>query len=1837
MRSNATFIPGIFLAAALALPGATPAFAADTVIPERRVVMVEDMDFYGGDIGSIFDTTLDACQSACVGDRSCRAFTYNTRSSACFLKSGFDEMRVFEGALSGRVIEVAPDALALAEQRAADLGFLPEGYLDQAQTFAAGLGARFPADSRTEAELISATRNAVQGGYMAYAADLRGTALNLNDTAEGWVELSRIFQGANTDQAAARRLAVAAAVNGYLRAAGPGAQGAALNRLAMALEARGHGRAMIPALRLSMSVWPGDETGEALVRAASLHGFRIVEHTVDADVAAPRVCVAFSEPLVEAGVDYATYIRIEGADLPVEAEGRQLCIDGVTHGERYRFTVRAGLPAASGETLLGSVDLEVYVRDRTPSVRFLGRAYVLPRSGTAAIPVVSVNLDEIALNIHRVGDRNLLAVIQNGLFGSQISGYAEDRLGDRLGAPVWSGIGEIERRLNLDVTTAIPIGDAVASFEPGVYVMTARVPGDYERWDDAATQWFIVTDLGLTSMTGEDGLHVFVRALSSAEAAPGMRLRLIARNNEVLGEAVSDADGYARFAPGLTRGRGGSAPALLTVEAEDGDFAFLDLSRPGLDLSDRGVEGRPPPAPVDVFLTTERGAYRPGETVHATILARDARADAVEGLSLTVIVTRPDGVEFSRVLLGDQGAGGRVLEVALDPGAPRGTWRLTVHADVAAPPLANIAFLVEDFIPERIDFDLTAPDGAISPADVPVVSLEARYLYGAPGAGLAIEGEARISVASGLPGFPGFRFGLDSEQVSPRIESLPAGLETDADGRAALALRLPEMGPVTRPLELTAIVRVRDASGRPVERVLTRALAPDGPRIGIKPLFEGSVEQGGTARFEVIAVGPDLRRTALDRVAWTLSRLETTYQWYDVGGYWNYEPVTTRERVASGEVALTPGAVALIEAPVRWGRYELKAVNLDGAYTASGIGFSAGWYSASGVSDTPDRLDIGLDKPLYRIGDTVRVRLTARVAGKVLVMVVDNRLIDMRAVEVVPGETVIELPVTEAWGPGAYVTAMLISPLEVAARRNPTRAIGLSWVAVDPGPRKLAARFTTPDEVSPRRSFEAILQVDGLPAGEIAYATIAAVDLGILNLTGFEPPAPDDWYFGQRKLGVELRDVYGRLIEAMQGAPGRIRSGGDGGLSRRRAPPPTQDLVAFFAGPVRVDAEGRATARFDLPDFNGTVRLMAMVWTRSGVGHAVKDVLVRDPVVVSVAMPRFLAPGDHSRVQIDLTHVTGPAGEVSVELTADPGLSIEGNGAQRVVLAAAGRATILVPVSATSAGDPALHVTVITPDGSRLEKTLRLPVRANDPEVSRRNRILLGADGGRLIIDANTFDGFVPGSGRATLGVGPIARFDVPGLLMALDRYPYGCTEQLTSRALPLLYFDQVAGAMGLNARRGVSRRIAEAIGKVLANQSGSGAFGLWRPGRGDFWLDAYVTDFLSRARLAGHAVPDAAFTAALDNLRNQIAYAGDFEQGGEDIAYALMVLAREGIASIGDLRYYADARSQALATPLAKAQLGAALASYGEQQRADAMFRLAERQITGQRTDAGGNRRHGFWRVDYGSELRDTAGLIALAAEAGSDAVNLSRLAQRIAAGGSGRGAGGSVWHGSTQENAWTLLAAQALIEEAGAGSVTVDGVPSEGPVIRLFEDARFGNGGSVVIENRGAEPVEAVLTTFGVPAGPEPAGGNGYTIGRAYFTLEGAPVSPRAVAQNTRLVTVLTIVAEQPRRARLIVDDPLPAGFEIDNPNLLRAGDLEALDWLDLSANIAHVEFRSDRFIAAVDQEDSRRFRLAYIVRAVSPGRFHHPAASVEDMYWPEFRARTAAGTVEVLGPTR
>ena len=581
---------------------------------------------------------------------------------------------------------------------------------------------------------------------------------------------------------------------------------------------------------------------------------------------------------------------------------------------------------------------------------------------------------------------------------------------------------------------------------------------------------------------------------------------------------------------------------------------------------------------------------------------------------------------------------------------------------------------------------------------------------------------------------------------------------------------------------------------------------------------------------------------------------------------------------------------------------------------------------------------------------------------------------------------------------------------------------------------------------------------------------------------------------------------------------------------------------------------------------------------------------------------------------LEIIHADGPAGEMGLTVQAD-GLTIAGQVPDSFTLTAGGKQVFEVPVEAGDAGVHQITVTLSGPDGREMVKMLTLPVLLNDPEVTRISRFDLDP-GSTFVFDDNVFSGMTAGTGRATLSAGPLARFDAPGLLNALDRYPYGCTEQITSRALPLLYLDGVATAMGLATRDQIGERISQAIAEVTANQAANGAFGLWRPASGDLWLDAYVTDFLSRARAQGHAVPDVAFDNAIDNLRNAVNYYPDFDRDGSDLAYALYVLAREGAAAVGDLRYYADQKGDAFSTPLARAQIGAALAQYGDQQRADAMFASADALLAAHLARI----ERMVWRSDYGTNWRDAAGVLALAVEARSEAVDRGPIVARISQG---------IARASTQEAVWTLLAANALVDDLRQTSLTIDGQVPEGPVVEL-RDAQTA-AAPVAIANTGTSPTPVTVTTFGVPELPEPAGGNGYAIERAYFTTDGASADPSRVAVGTRLVTVLTVRPFDGQEARLMVNDPLPAGFEIDNPNLIRGGDLAGLDWLETVSGEA-AEFRTDRFLAAVDWRSDEPFRLAYIVRAVSPGEFHHPAALVEDMYRPQMRAHTDTGRVTI-----
>lgn len=1612
--------------------------------------------------------------------------------------------------------------------------------------------------------------------------------------------------------------ALGAGIQAYLLSGTKELKAAALNDIAQALVKRQDWRPALNAYRASLELVENAEIRQAYEELRKTYGFRITDYTVESDAPQPRLCFQFSDPLANSVSDFAPYVtQTPGPVAGVTVDGTKLCLEGLKHGEHYKVTVRQGLPSSVDENLLKDADYEIYVRDRSPSVQFVGKSYVLPRTGQNGVPLVSVNTSKAKLELYRIGDRSLLSAVAGSQFLGQIYDYQASDIARSKGQKVWEGSMDLVSKPNQDVTTAFPVDEALGKIEPGLYVMTAR-PGDTVSDGDSqvATQWFVVSDLGLTTLKGKDGLHVFLRSIASAEPLANVTVRLIARNNEVLGSAKTDAKGAALFDAGLVKGEEGQEPALVVASNDKDDYAFIDISRSAFDFTDRGVEGRDPPGAADAFVYVERGVYRRGETVHAAVLLRDGNANGLADVPVTLVVQRPDGVEYSRTVLKDQGAGGRVHDIPIISTAAGGTWRVTAYTDPKAPAIGDTTFLVEDYIPDRIEFDLKANGPRIDRAAGASLTVDGRYLFGAPAADLSVEGDISVSPDSQpFEQWKNYVFGLSDESVDIVQNTIGDLAKTDDKGHADIVMPLPQLPTTSRPLKANFTIRMKEAGGRGVVRTASLPILSSGNMLGLKPEFASSeIGEGQQAVFSAIAVDPQGKQVEAKGATWVLKRLTTTYQWYKTDGRWNYEAVTTARKVTGGTVDIAADKPTQVAVPVQWGQYRFEIAS-DGLAPSS-TSFYAGYYTSE-KADTPDMLPVALDANSVKSGDTLQVKIDARFAGKASVQVVGEKLYASELIDVPDKGTTVPIKVGSDWGTGAYVVVTHFRPMDVAAKRMPTRSIGLAWFGIDRNERTLKVALTPPDVMKPRETLKVPVKIGGL-SGEKAYVTVAAVDVGILNLTNYQPPAPEAYYYGQKRLSAEFYDIYGQLIDGMGGDRGRIRTGGDSGAGNFQSPPPTQAPLALFSGIVEVAADGTAEVPFEIPAFNGTIRVMAVAWTPTKVGHASVDVIARDPVVIAGTLPRFLGSGDQSRLRLDLLNAEAQPGDYALAVTVDGPIGVDSKLLQQTVKigAAGARTTVNIPMTATGVGTARFVATLTGIGDTPIDQSFILAVEPANPPVTRRLVHTIEPKGG-LSVSKDLMAEMLPGTAAVSLSVGPLSALDVPGLLRELDRYPYGCSEQLVSRALPLLYLSELGGN-DIDLDGSVKDRLADTVQRLLARQDTNGAFGLWNSYSGDLWLSAYVTDFLLRAREKGFAVPEDALNQAVDYLRNQVGNSPEVAQGrGEDIAYALYALARAGRAPAGDLKYFADTKIGNFGTAMARAQIAAALGMLGDKPRANAAFQSAADVL---KAEAEGTVNAAWY--SYGSPLRDAAAVVALAEKGNASPAVLQTALNVITT------ERAKSRYASTQEMTWMVLAARSVVEEARSITLNVDGSAHQGAFYKVYRDSDLGEAHKV--ENLGTTPLQAVVAVQGSPLVPEPAQSNGMTLTRTYYTLDGTSVDPAQVKQNTRLVVVLSASrVGDDQNGNFLLVDRLPAGLEIENPTLVATGNTGSLAWLADLTDVTYSEFRDDRFIAAFTDQTAK---VAYIVRAVAPGRYALPGATVEDMYRPERNATLATTVMDV-----
>ncbi|MBI5367047.1 MAG: hypothetical protein HZA54_08415, partial [Planctomycetes bacterium] len=1583
---------------------------------------------------------------------------------------------------------------------------------------------------------------------------------------------------------------------------------------------------------------------------------------------AGAIALEFSAPIDVKGAE--PFLAVEPAvAFRVESYYRGLRLTGpFVAGARYTLTLRAGLPAGNGVALAEELRRVVVFDDVDPYVRIELPGNYLSAATALLLPVESVNCRGFSVAARRVLPANLVHFARG-----RSSWY--DR-GDDLSTPLLEKqeVPVAETGRNARARTLLDLGDLLGRAVRGALLVDVQGADDYER----TRRLVVISDLGVTVKRSPQDFLVWVNTLRGARPVQGAKATVFGRAGQELALGYTDADGLARI--GRIAGGNEAEPFVVTVETVD-DATYLELGRTELTTTDFDAAGRPYLAGgYEAHVYSDRGVYRPGESVHLAAAVRDRAAVAPGGaFPVEWVVRRADGrVAWRRTTTLDA-LGMAEAEFPTHPAQRTGRYRATLGLPGSDAPFGSLTFAVEEFVPPQLEVALDLPAGRLVPAGKPVpLIVRARHLFGAAAAGQPVEARATWAPARFAPaGWSDFAFVDATREVAEAETHRELGkLELDAQGEARYEIPaytgpLPASG-----LALQVSATVRDVSGRTVTQ---RAARP----VDLAPLYAGlAVPRGdgflkpGTPTPIGVALVTATGEGAAGRVKLTVGRL----LWHTVlvtgaDGRVRYNSKTEVVPVSAADVEVKEGgrgsrAVTFEQSGTYRIRIEEEASGASASATVEVWGGSPG---DGGVSyEKPGRVEMTFDKKSYAPGETAVLLVRAPFTGRALLTVETDRVLWARCVTLDDRTARLEVPVSGEQWPNAYCALHLIRATGPETPWLPHRAYGVTPIRLETAGRRLAVAFDAPAEIRPGTRLEVPVLVtgaDGAPAAG-AEITVAAVDEGICSLTGFVTPDPLAFFGAQRALGVRAHDLYAFLMPELEppaeAAP--ARAGGDGGdeedeggsapLEARHLNPVRAERfrpVALWQGRLTTDAAGRATASFAVPEFTGRLRLMAVAVAARGFGSAEAGVLVRRPLVVKSGLPRFLAPGDEFVLPVAVwTRAAGePAGAgatvgavttVEVAFEGPLGLAVAGAPA-RIELPAAGAAggggEVRTALRLRAGATPGVARLILTATcgSERIEERTEIAVRppiglvqsggAGALDEGRRARVAIPGD-------------YLKGTRRATLTVSTFPWTQWEGAIEDLLHYPYGCIEQTTSTAFPLLYLADLAAGLGRDrlTRDEIDARVQAGLDRLLAMQTVDGGFSYWPGQREPYrWGSAYATHFLVAAQSAGYAFPRDAYAAALAYLDQVLVRAvsvsgddlGEYREALAEKAYALFVLGLAGQARPAWANRLVEQRAEL--DPTARCHVAGALLATGRAAEGRALLGMAPAGAGAEEASAAPTaaataalaRRTGG---SLYSSVRADAILLSVLLDAAPERARLEPLALRL------MGSRKQGRWGTTQENAFAAMALGKYFKTFPPAHGAVQGqvVAGAGPAafsetqpltVALPEGAN-----DVTIEARGEGPVFWSWTADGVPAsGRAEERDAGLRVRRTLIGRDGKPLADGGVKCGDLVRVRLTLAADRAAE-NVVISDLLPAGLEIENPRLATAetGEVKVRG---LAAE--HVEMRDDRLLvfATVPAGESC---FEYLTRAVTVGRFALPPVSAGCMYDPDLASVHGAGVLIV-----
>lgn len=1555
---------------------------------------------------------------------------------------------------------------------------------------------------------------------------------------------------------------------------------------------------------------------------------------------------------------------------------------------QYQIAVAPGLQDVYEQPLQAPTSFTFTTGDYWESLGIGAEGRVLQPAALRALPIRSRNVARYDLDLAAVGPELAIAFqdrpwdIPEGLWKptvhTRVSPGVTNRFHDYL----------VDLTATLARTSNGPRGAVVAS-------TSYEGKNGYTSRDQRLLQ---VTDLGLTAKLSKFGSLVWVTRLSTGASVPGASVE-VWDNGKVTHTYDTDDQGF------------------VLIPKQDFEPQFYDsegnvglVARHENDWTAQSQQGylgawRMPIYPTlydtndqDGFLFTERGVYRPGDKVWVKGIMRehaDAHGAAAGGMRVlsdrkyTLTLRDPNDKQIAERTVTTNAFGTFAEQLTVPASADLGMFRVQVVDAKDTDESSATTFTVAEYEPAEFAVHTEAKQKWYVSGAGAQFEADAEYLYGAPVANADVRYTLSYEPTSyAVPNAEDYDTYDEPYHWGLSSESPPYGVLAEADGKLdargrlghASVLKIPGQ---SSPVNVRFEASVTDVSRKTLSASSMVLVHPADIYLGIKRPEDWFVDAPATFSPQIAAFTIAGKRVAGKRVD-----LELIHRrWTSVKEQWDggYRQVYQRVDDVVARCSLTTAAVDQT-CPLNMaqgGEYVVRAVTKDDAgrqvYASQEVYSIGGGYVSWRDDAQNATMDLVANKKLYRVGDKARILVKAPFAGDAMVTIERAGILERRRVKLAGGTPVVEVPITDQMRPNAYVSVHLLK--QRTANAPPANVgdelyrIGYTELKVDSSERVLRVDVTPKARsVRPKDQVEVdVLVRDASGKPKAAEVTFYAVDEGVLMLTGYQVPDPVGRFTAPRPLQVatmESRADLARIFEP-QAMPGSEKGaeGGGGGDVRSDF-----KQSAYFNPTLTTDEQGRARVVFQAPDNLTTFRLMAVAVSKDDrYGNGRSQVTVNKPLMARPALPRFLRAGDKFEAAVAVSTKGAGSRQVDVSLKVGPGLVLHGDPRKQLEVTADGVQEVRFQVEAIETGETSLEFTASgnlaadrkERDVVRLARSIKSPAQLEAVAAYGETR---GVDGQRLgKLEAIRTD---VGGLEVTLASSRLVGID--GSMEQLVEYPYYCTEQLSSRLLPVLPLSELAAEFGFEPVPDAKGFAGRTVREILARQRSDGGFGFWVESYLSHpYLTAYVLWVLKQAQQHGISINEDVFERGISFLRPILNHPTHDEEVlrqhgfSRDLqAFAAMVLAELGHPDLGAVERLAGESGELGLLGHAWLLMAAKKSKAPDELRSGLLKRL-ESAVT-----LDGNRvvveNADGWYLDtlFASPLKLQALLLSALLTEKPDHPLAGKLVAELLL----RREGGT-WR-TTQDSAFALLAinqywkaqerekprfdAKVWVGETLIASQTFEGrstkaVTSEVPMSKLSQ----AGGLDVVFERASRDMIPASGTLFyearlkyAPVALPKTDLDRGFSVQK---TLRAVPVAELGAALGTlgktqtqidakdMAIVDLLVVAAGARRF-VVIDDPIPAGFSAFDASLATSS--ESVANAEGGARIngfstawQRRELRDDRALFFVDEMPAGIYHFRYLARAHTPGHYVVPPTRVMEMYQPEVYGRTRATEIAVV----